>query len=90
MELYQGAFFILAVLGVVMLIIASKTHSHTILNIVMRSISGSLLIFVANQWIESTGYSMEIGINPFTVLTCTILGFPGVILLYGIKIYGLL
>lgn len=90
MEIYQGAFLIVAVLGMVLLIIAAKTNSHLILNFILRSISGSLFIFGVNQWMNVEGYSMVIGINPGTVLTSGILGFPGVVLLYGIKIYSLL
>ena len=43
MELYQGAFFIIAVLAMVMLIMAVKTNSMLILNFVLRSVVGTLL-----------------------------------------------
>ena len=90
MEIYQGAFLIIAVCGIVMLIIAVKTNSNLILNFVIRSIAGSLLIFGLNQGLEFAGYSLSVGLNIGSVLTSGILGFPGVILLFGIKIYSLL
>lgn len=90
METYQGVFLIIAVLGIVMLIIAVKTNSHLILNFILRSIGGSLFIFCVNQWAEMEGYSMSVGLNPGTILTSGMLGFPGVILLFGIKIYSML
>lgn len=90
MEIYQGAFLIMAVLSMVMLILAVKTNSALILNFVIRSIVGSLLIFAVNYWTESVGYSIAVGLNPVSVLTSGILGFPGVILLFGIKIYSML
>lgn len=90
METYQGAFLIIAVLGIVMVIIAAKTNSYIILNFVLRSVSGSLFIFGVNQWMKMEGYTMLIGLNPGTVLTSGILGFPGIVLLYGMKIYSLL
>ena len=90
MEIYQGVFIIIAVLGILMLIIAVKTNSHLILNFILRSIGGSLFIFCMNQWIQMEGYSLSVGLNPGTILTSGILGFPGVILLFGIKIYCLL
>ena len=90
MELYQGAFLIIAVCGIVMLILAVKTNSHLILNFILRSITGSLAIFGLNFLLEIQGYSVSIGLNLGTVLTSGILGFPGVILLFGIKIYSLL
>ena len=90
MEIYQGAFFIITVLGIVMFVIAVKTNSSLILDFVIRSVSGCLLIFVINQWVEIEGYSWSVGLNPGTVLTSGILGIPGVILLFSIKIYSLL
>ena len=88
--MYQGMFLIIAMLGIVMLIIAVKTNSGLILNFVFRSISGSLLIFAINTWLEMEGYSLAIGLNLGTVLTSGILGFPGLILLWGIKFYSML
>ena len=90
MEIYQGAFCIIAVLAIVMLIMAVKTNSMLILNFVLRSVAGSLLIFGVNYLLESIGLTISVGLNPISVLTSGILGFPGVILLFGIKIYGLL
>lgn len=90
MELYQGAFIIIAVFGILMLILAVKTNSVIILNFLLRSIAGALVVFGINQILEFYNFSIGVGINPITVLTSGILGFPGVILLFGIKIYSLL
>lgn len=90
MEKYQGAFLIIAVYGIVFLILGIKTNSHMILNFVLRSVSGSLLIYVLNKVLENTEFFVTVGLNPVTVLTTGILGFPGVLLLFGIKIYTLL
>lgn len=90
METYQGAFFIIAVLGMVLFILAAKTQSHMIINIALRGISGSILIFAINCWMKMEGYPYSVGLNPVTFLTSTILGFPGVALLFGIKICSLL
>lgn len=90
MEFYQGALLIVAVLGIVMLMIAAKTNSHAILNVVLRCVTGILVIYFTNCWAETEGYPLIIGINLGTVLTSTILGFPGIVLLYGIKFYSLL
>ena len=43
MELYQGAFIIIAVFGILMLILAVKTNSVIILNFLLRSIAGALV-----------------------------------------------
>lgn len=90
MGLYQEMFMIIAACGIVLLILAVKTNSHLILNFILRSITGSLLIVFFNFLLKMGGYFFMVGLNPVTVLTSGILGFPGVVLLYGIKIYEVL
>lgn len=90
METYQGALLIVGVCGIVLFILAVKRHSHLILNMVYRGVAGTITIFFLNQLIQAAGLSIVIGLNPGTILTSTILGFPGVLLLFGIKIYSLL
>ena len=60
------------------------------LNIIMRSILGTLAMYFINSWLETAGISVSVGINAFTVLTSGILGFPGVLALYGIGLYKIL
>ena len=60
------------------------------LNIIMRSILGTVAMYFINSWLETAGISVSVGINAFTVLTSGILGLPGVALLYGIHIFQFL
>lgn len=90
MELYQEMLVIIAVCAIVLFLLAVKTNSHLILNFIIRSITGSFSILFLNYLLKSTGYVLAVGLNPGTVLTSGILGFPGVILLFGVKIYELL
>ena len=90
MEMYQGAFVIIAVCGILFFIIAVKSNSHLIINLLLRSLSGSIMIFFINKFLESSEIFALVGLNLGTVLTAGILGFPGVVLLFGIKLYGLL
>ena len=60
------------------------------LNFVMRSVLGTIAIYFINSWLESVGISAGVGINVFTILTSGILGFPGLLALYGIGISKLL
>ena len=57
------------------------------LNIIMRSILGTVAMYFINSWLETAGISVAVGINAFTVLTSGILGLPGLGVLYGIGIY---
>ena len=84
----QSALIIVGVCDIVLLLIAAKSRSHIILNFVFRSATGTLLIYCINQIMTVSGISLTIGLGPMAVLTSGLLGFPGVILLYGIKIYG--
>lgn len=58
-----------------------------VINICMRSILGIIAIYFINSVLEKAGISLGVGINAFTVLTSGILGFPGLLALYGIGIY---
>ena len=90
MEKYQGAFLIVAVCGIILLMLAVKSNSEMMLNFVYRCVGGTLLIFLINQAVSLLGFSITVGINLYTVLTSGILGFPGVLLLFGVQIYGML
>ena len=61
-----------------------------ILNFCLRGILGTIAIFFINAALERAGISLGVGINGATVLTTGILGFPGVLLLYGINLVRLL
>ncbi len=49
-----------------------------------RMVFGVLTILLVNQILSYYGNSMSVGVNILSALTSGILGFPGVILLYGI------
>ncbi len=58
-----------------------------ILNILLRGILGTIAIYFINSALEAMGLSLGVGINAVTVLTSGILGFPGLLALYGIGFY---
>ena len=47
-------------------------------------------ICIINMLMERAAFGGEVGLNPVTLLTTTILGFPGLAALYGIKIMSIL
>lgn len=61
-----------------------------VLNFVMRAVLGTIAIYFINTALEKVGISLGVGINAATVLTSGILGFPGLLALYGIGFYKLL
>lgn len=86
----MGFFLIvLACIGI-LLAVAIRCKAEWLLNMVMRSVLGTIAIYFINMIIGFLGISMNVGINPVTVLTCGILGIPGLLVLYGIGFYQLL
>ena len=61
-----------------------------ILNFVMRGILGTIAMYFINSVLEGMGISLGVGINAATVLTSGILGFPGLLAIYGIGLYKIL
>ena len=85
-----GIILIVGVCIVVLLIGAVRGKMEWMLNIVLRSIMGVLIIHFTNMALAVVGISLGIGINALTILTSGILGFPGLLALYGIGIYKVL
>jgi len=82
-------FIMLGCMGVV-LFCAVRKKWEWLLNVVMRSVLGAIAIYFINMGLGSMGVFPGIGINAVTVLTSGILGFPGLLALYGLWIYQLL
>ena len=61
-----------------------------VINLVMRSILGTIAIYFVNAALEKAGISLGVGINAVTVLTSGILGFSGVSLLYAVAAFQFL
>lgn len=58
-----------------------------LLNFCLRGILGTIAMFFINAALEREGISLGVGINGATVLTTGILGFPGLLALYGFGFY---
>lgn len=85
-----GMIAIVIICVVLVLLAAIKRKAEWLLNLVMRSILGTLAIYFINGGLSIAGYSLGIGLNAITVLTSAILGIPGLLALYGIGIYQML
>ena len=68
----------------------SEQRSNLLSNFIVRAIIGSAMIFFINEFLSAQGIAVQVGLNPWTVLTSGILGTRGVALLYGISFYGIL
>lgn len=89
MQMEKEGWMIAAVIicAVVLLFVALKKKSEWLINVILRGIMGTIGIYIVNQILIMQGISCEVGINPCTVLTSAGLGFPGLILLFGLRLY---
>ena len=89
-ERFVSFLIILAALSAVLLIGALRNRAEHLLTFLFRLVTGTMMIYFVNLAVASYNMQFAIGINPVTVLTSGILGFPGVLLLYGINLLHLL
>lgn len=90
MNRYLGTLLIVLTCIVILLIGAARKKVEWLLNLVMRSILGTVAIYFINTGLAGVGISLGVGINVITILTSGILGIPGLLALYLIGIYRLL
>lgn len=79
---------ILLIMGVcvlVLLALAWRRRLEWLLNLLLRGVLGAVAIYFINLAVAAQGYPALVGINPATVLTCSVLGFPGLAALYGLQ-----
>ena len=78
---------LIGVCAAVLLLVSLHNRAEWLLNFILRMVMGSLAILVINASLLSLGISGGVGLNPTTVLTTGVLGFPGLAALYGIFLY---
>lgn len=86
----NGMIIILIVCVLVLFIVAFGKKIEWLINFVLRAVMGTIGIYFINYFLLSQEISTGVGINPVTVLTSGLLGFPGLIVLYGINFFKLL
>ena len=67
-----------------------KKRPTALFSIIGRGAAGLSFIYFFNFFCAARDIITGIGINPITGAVCTVLGIPGAILLYAIKIYSFL
>ncbi len=85
-----GIITILAVCLIVLAIGAMGRKAEWLVNFILRAVMGTVGIYAINYMLAARQMPVAVGINPFTVLTSGILGFPGVAVLYGIHFFKIL
>lgn len=87
MEQYTDLIILFSGITVVFLVALFSKKSSVFITFLLRGIICALVIYFANMGFEKAGLSIAVALNSASLLTSAILGFPGLLLLYGIKIY---
>lgn len=87
MEQYTDLIILFSGITVVFFLALFMKKASVFMAFMGRGILGGLIIYFANMGFQKTGFSIAVGLNSASLLTSAILGFPGLLLLYGIKIY---
>lgn len=90
MSEYTGVLWIVAILGIVLMMGILKSKAEWIVNFILRGIMGMLGIYFINMLPLVSGNGIFIGYNIFTFLISGVLGLPGIALMYGINFYMML
>mgnify|MGYP003402813606 FL=1 len=90
MTQYTDLIVLFVGITIVFFVALFSKKSTIFITFLLRIILCGLIIYFANMGFEKADISVSLGFNSVTLLTSGILGFPGLLLLYGIKIYELL
>lgn len=85
-----GMLAILGVCLIVLIIGALGRKVEWLVNFILRAVMGTIGIYCLNYLLAARQISVAVGINPLTILTSGILGFPGIAVLYGIHFFKIL
>lgn len=86
----SGVLIVIGMCALVLFIIACKQKAAWLLTLITRIVVNAICIALINSFCKKAGYPYAVGYNFYTLLTSGILGFPGLILLYGIEIVNFL
>jgi inhibitor of the pro-sigma K processing machinery len=90
MDISTSVWILIGVCILILLIGALKAKMESIINFVLRTASGALAIYLINFFLQRQEIDASVGMGVTSLLTSGFLGFPGLILLYGINFYNFL
>lgn len=89
MGTYSGVIWMLGILGAVFGIVVFRRYAEVLINFILRGVLGLFLIYFGNYFLAERIPELALGYNFLNFLTTGLLGVPGVMMLYGIRIYML-
>ena len=82
MDQKMGMVVLAIICGIILLVLLLRKRAQIILNFLVRTVLGAIMILLVNDILQKQGFDIYVGLNPVTLLTSGTLGFPGVALLY--------
>ena len=89
MDTYRGIVWIIGILSAIFCIAMLRKHVELMINFVLRGVLGLFFIYFGNYFLAQRMPELILGYNLPNFLTSGFLGFPGIMLLYGIRFYML-
>lgn len=86
----QAEWMIGLVTSLVVVIVVLKSRASIVFKFLLQAVLGGILIYGGNYFLASQNIVSIIALNPLTVLTTGLLGFPGVLLLFCIQILSMI
>ena len=86
----QGMLMIVLMCGVLLVTVMRGKRVDMMIGFILRVLCGVVCIYIVNHLMNYFQYSGTLGFNRYTLLASGLLGLPGVIALYAIKIVSLL
>lgn len=86
----QAEWMIGLVASIVIAIAVLKSRAGMVFRFVLQAVLGGILIYGINYFLAAQNIVSIIALNPLTILTAGLLGFPGVLLLFGIQLLSMI
>ena len=80
MDQKMGMVVLAIICGIILLVLLLRKRAQIILNFLVRTVLGAIMILLVNDILQKQGFDIYVGLNPVTLLTSGTLGFPGVAL----------
>ena len=86
----MGMAVLAIICGIILLVLLLRKRAQIILNFLVRTVLGAIMILLVNDILQKQGFDIYVGLNPVTLLTSGTLGFSGDTLLYAVAANPLL
>ncbi len=87
MGMYTDLIILFSGITVFFLVSMITKKTAIFITFLLRGIFGALIIYFANMGLQAGNVDIAVELNSASLLTSAILGFPGLLLLFGIKFY---